>query len=157
MTENLNGLKTKVNLSFRRLAVVMSPFIVASVFTEQDGARDRLPEPFDLIDHINNVPLSMQVGYATSVVIGTYYNHKSNSEYIHKSRVRTALVLGAASAGLAINSLAETRLGLNVLDSLGININNIGSSTPDTVDLAYGVIAAGAAAAVIPAFTQEPF
>jgi hypothetical protein len=153
MSEKVHELQTKMQISMSRYLIAASPFLVISAFSEIDGTRDTIPEPFDFMDHIYNAGISVTAGFATSIGIGLYYNTRPKYKGISKNQFRTRLILGASFVGLALNSLTETKLGLNLLESLDINL---GQTTPDTIDLAYGVIAAGAAAAVIPTFTQEP-
>lgn len=101
-------------------------------------ARNTLPEPFDVIDHIGNINCSTTVGYVAAVCVGaTVAEHDGAT----KLGVRRAMLFSGTLAGVALNTICETRLGMN--------LTGIGN-TADPIDFAYGVCAAAATASLVP-------
>lgn len=105
----------------------------AASLVSQSGAsgmaRNIIPEPFDLMDHAGNLAPSMMVGAGVtylSALLGTKF---SNTPKVIR---RFAMAIGG-TAVVAANLLVETKYGLSVYSAVNSN------TTPDVLDVAYGV------------------
>ena len=105
----------------------------AASLVSQSGASDMvrniIPEPFDLMDHAGNLAPSMVVGVGVtylSALLGTKFSNTP------KAVRRFAMAIGG-TAVVAANLLVETKYGLNIYSA----VNN--NTTPDVLDIAYGV------------------
>lgn len=91
--------------------------------------RGVIPEPFDILNHISNLVLSISISYYVALVV---------AKLLHASQVnphRALLVsrLIVLPGVIALNCLFETQTGTEFIGS---------SSTPDGIDLVYGSIGA---------------
>jgi len=99
--------------------------------------RNLLPEPFDWFNHAGNFSVSTNTALASTYISALALSKTTEQS---PSTVRRAAVAVGVTAVAVINSLAETRWGLNITGS---------SATPDYVDLAYGVGAGAFATSLI--------
>ena len=148
--ERINDVRTKVTLFNLRYATAAVIGFAGMLTKDIPGTRNRLPEPFDLMDHVGNVNISWQTGAIAGLAIGAYAASTADMENRPLDVPKSRLLMGVAgfAVGLVLNSFSETKFGLQVLDIW----NEI---TPDVVDLAYGTAATTASAAAIPTFKSE--
>lgn len=107
--------------------------LLATVYAAFNGVRNILPEPFDAPSHIGNFAGSYTVGYITGIVVG----HEYKGAHETPGRARRMTAVAGACAGLLMNTLFETKLGVSITQGI------FAPNTPDMIDLAYGI--AGAA------------
>ncbi len=122
-------------------ASVLAFSCVGLIFAkETEGTRNILPEPFDFFDHAGNVNGSAQIGYGvgllTGIIAARRANNQDNPE--RHDHIRAKMAAAGAAVGLLINGISETKFGLSLVGDT--------STTPDLIDYAYGVIAAGTCA-----------
>ena len=97
--------------------------------SSSEALRNVIPEPLDLIDHAGNLAPSMMVGAGVTYLSALIGSRFSNAP---RSVRRVATVLGGTAVVVA-NLLVETKYGLNLYST----VNN--HTTPDVLDIAYGV------------------
>ena len=108
---------------------------VAKLHPANDKMRDILPEPFDIFDHAGNMNVSMQLGIA-----GAFAGAKIAEKFDALPSIMKRAAVGMGSlAVLSANVISETRFGVSIAPDILVGRN----TTPDKIDLAYGV-AAGA-------------
>lgn len=107
--------------------------LLAAAYAAFNGMRDILPEPVDVPSHLGNFAGSYVVGYITGIIVGGEYNGAHETP----GRVRQTATVAGACAGLLMNTLFETKLGVSITQGI------LAPNTPDMIDLAYGI--AGAA------------
>ncbi len=129
---------------------VLAMSCLALVFAKDgDGARNILPEPFDVFDHAGNINGSAQLGYAGGLIVGKLVADRANRDVERddsKLSIRAKMALGGLSVGLVVNGLVETKFGTKLIHL---------ESTPDPIDFAYGVVTATAVGALLPNVEQE--
>jgi galactitol-specific phosphotransferase system IIC component len=112
------------------LAAIM---LLAATYAALNGVRNILPEPFDVPSHVGNVAGSYVVGYITGIIVGGEYDGAHETP----GRVQQKAIAAGACAGVLMNTLFETKLGVSITQGI------LAPNTPDMIDLAYGI--AGAA------------
>lgn len=117
------------------------PFLTYAATGSSSELRHSIPEPLDLPNHAGNLVPSAPLGYIAGFYAQRAYTAISRGEdspAIAKRKARAAMAGAGLAAGLMLNALAETRLGISVSHL---------ANTPDTLDLAYGTAASVAGAA----------
>ena len=111
-------------------------------------ARNHIPEPFDIFNHVANLNTSAPMGYAVGYLAGLLYSgreQQGTEEHVRR-KTRGIMALGGLVAGVAVNTVSETKLGMS--------ITHVGT-TGDIIDFAYGTIAATALGALLPKIETE--
>lgn len=110
--------------------------------------RDILPEPFDWYDHLGNTIPSIAIGLGIALTAALISRRQ---EWATASRTRKIAFTTGATLTAAVNLYVETKFGAH-------------GSTPDPIDLAYGVGAGVMAASLVDVqetsrheADQEPF
>ncbi len=136
----------EVDLSFRSLSVAGGVGIAAAIARGVSSLRDRLPEPFDIVDHIGNLNGSVPAGAFVGWIAGEMYasGAKAQPESTLRIKTRAIMALGGLAAGVAVNLVSETKLGMSI-----IHMGDDGNVT----DFAYGVASSIVAASAAPTLT----
>ncbi len=142
-------LSNKVSHASIKYGVLAMSCIALLIAKDGDGARDILPEPFDVFDHAGNINGSAQLGYAGGLIVGKLVTDRASrggEREDSRLSIRAKMALGGLSVGLLVNGLVETKFGTKLMHW---------ESTPDPIDFAYGVITATAVGALLPNVEQE--
>ncbi|HMT19405.1 MAG TPA: hypothetical protein PKD20_05085 [Candidatus Saccharibacteria bacterium] len=138
----------KFKLSIKRILASASVVPLALLVKDIPGARDNLPEPIDVIDHLSNAAYGVFPGYIIGNIVGKISLHRSAKERKNShdiDRVRNSMLIGGLAMGGIINLAVETRYGLQLFGDFKVS-----QSTPDITDLVYGTLATGIAAYTLP-------
>ena len=106
--------------------------LLAAAYAALNGVRNILPEPFDVPSHVGNVAGSYVVGQITGIVVGGAYDGAHETP----GTARRMTTVAGACAGMLMNTLFETKLGVSITQGI------LTPSTPDMIDLAYGIAGA---------------
>ena len=130
---------TRIDFLGRRVGTSVLLMLGSSASATNPNSRNMLPEPFDFFDHANNFALSGAIGLLTSMALVSAYEKVDNMSL---RRVRAVACAGACLVAGVANMLAETKMGVKLL-----HWENF--TTPDMVDLVYGVPAAAITAPAV--------
>ncbi len=124
----------------RILTAITMPFIVYAADAGGIVKSGELPNTFDFPNHMTNFAASYMLG----AIAGNAAGHIRSLEEgavtdVGQSKRRLRYIMGAAglAVGTVANLMAETKLGVSLTHL---------SKTPDTMDLAYGVVGAATGA-----------
>lgn len=109
--------------------------------------RDILPEPFDIGNHQGNINDSLLIGSVAGLVTIKALERIAPKSS-NKNRRRAMLTI-AVTAGLAINSLVETKFGQRIIGENTMHSLFGDHVTTDPLDLVYGTITSAAASYTI--------
>ncbi len=148
--------QAQFRVTTKRIIATAAAVPLAYLIKDAPGLRDKLPEPFDIIDHISNVAYGLYPGYivgsmAARLSIIRQKRELGPKSYVDEERTKSAMLVAGLAVGTIINAAVETRYGLRLFGDYKVS-----QSTPDIVDFAFGVLTTGAAAVVLPEFHQQP-
>lgn len=145
----IERIKTKVKHAPVKYAVLAGSLASLVLTKDIDGVRNKIPEPLDIMDHVGNVSPSAQLGYASGLTVGILAAKRASKRFenVNMKSLRTKMALGGFVTGIVVNALVETKFG--------VSLSNWQDTTPDPIDLAYGVTAATLSAGLVPNIEQE--
>ncbi len=119
---------------------LLSGAVASHLYSKLPDTRSFLPEPFDILDHIGNVTSSLTIGYYAGIIAAYGYLKASNADEVKTiAKTRSSAIAAGFAVGLIANAIVETKTGQNFIDW---------ESTPDIIDLTYGVAGATAGASI---------
>jgi len=145
------GTQVYVKLYSRYLGWMGAWFGTDALYRVGDKHRDKVPEPFDVPDHLGNAGYSILAGGAGAFVgfagylIGCAFSGRLERT---PGNLRRAAAVTGAVAGLVLNVLVKTRTGQNFM-------NTFENSTTSALDVVYGGVAGVAGAACIASMIGE--
>ncbi len=148
--------QAQVRVTPKRILGTFAAVPLANLIKDIPGLRDKLPEPFDVVDHMSNVGYGLYPGYIIGSIAAKLSIFRQKRElikprsYVDEERTKSAMLVAGLAVGSILNAAVETRYGLSLFGDYKVS-----QSTPDLIDFAYGVTATGLAAVALPELHQQ--
>ena len=112
----MSKFRNKVEFSPPKFLAAHTATFGTLIVRDLADARDKIPEPFDVFDHVGNCNLSLTAGVTASVITGLIATRGTENRF-SKSRLKKIMTVAGFATGLLLNSLSETRWGMNLIDT----------------------------------------